>query len=111
MSSFRAVVKVRCCTFSVSRTLAYSAAEGVLKGYDALVNLVLDETVEFLRGQTKYFTSDEVKSLFVADPDDPYKITHDSRQLGLIVARGTTLTLVQPVDGTEQIANPFVQAE
>lgn len=26
--------------------------EGVLKGYDQLLNLVLDEAVEFLRGET-----------------------------------------------------------
>ena len=34
-----------------------------------------------------------------------------SRSLGLIVARGTLLVLVSPVDGSEEIANPFVQAE
>ena len=26
------------------------AVEGVLKGYDQLLNLVLDETIEYLRG-------------------------------------------------------------
>jgi hypothetical protein len=34
-----------------------------------------------------------------------------SRSLGLVVARGTLLVLVSPVDGSEEIANPFVQAE
>ncbi len=34
-----------------------------------------------------------------------------SRSLGLIVARGTLLVLVSPVDGSEEIANPFVQAD
>jgi hypothetical protein len=34
-----------------------------------------------------------------------------SRPLGLVVARGTLLVLVSPVDGSEEIANPFVQAE
>ncbi len=33
------------------------------------------------------------------------------RSLGLIVARGTLLVLVSPVDGSEEIANPFVQAD
>ena len=34
-----------------------------------------------------------------------------SRPLGLIVARGTLLVLISPVDGSEEIANPFMQAE
>jgi U6 snRNA-associated Sm-like protein LSm7 len=31
-----------------------------------------------------------------------------SRTLGLVVARGTLLVLVSPVDGSEEIPNPFV---
>jgi len=69
-------------------------AAGVLKGYDALLNLVLDNAFEYLR-----------------DPDDPHKLTNDTRQLGLIVARGTAVTVVAPHDGIEQIANPFIQAD
>ena len=34
-----------------------------------------------------------------------------TRALGLIVARGTLLVLISPVDGSEEIANPFAQAE
>lgn len=34
-----------------------------------------------------------------------------SRPLGLLVARGTLLVLISPLDGSEEIANPFVQAE
>jgi U6 snRNA-associated Sm-like protein LSm7 len=34
-----------------------------------------------------------------------------TRHLGLIVARGTLLVLVSPVDGSEEIANPFLQAD
>lgn len=34
-----------------------------------------------------------------------------SRALGLVVARGTLLVLVSPVDGSEEIPNPFVQQE
>ncbi|MCJ1274623.1 Sm-like protein lsm7 [Puttea exsequens] len=34
-----------------------------------------------------------------------------SRSLGLIVARGTLLVLISPLDGSEQIANPFNQQE
>ena len=66
--------------------------EGKLKGFDTLVNLVLDECVEYMR-----------------DVDDPYKLTDDKRQLGLIVCRGTAVTLVCPCDGMMEIANPFLQ--
>ncbi|CAH0380534.1 unnamed protein product [Bemisia tabaci] len=64
---------------------------GILKGYDPLVNLVLDSTIEYLR-----------------DPDDPYKLTDDTRMLGLVVCRGTSVVLICPLDGLESIPNPFV---
>lgn len=32
-----------------------------------------------------------------------------TRELGLIVARGPMLTLISPIDGSEQIDNPFLQ--
>ena len=44
------------------------AVEGTLKGYDQLLNLVLDETVEYMR-----------------DKEDPLRITDDTRSLGLVV--------------------------
>lgn len=65
-------------------------ASGILKGFDPLLNLVLDGTTEYLR-----------------DPDDPYKLTEDTRQLGLVVCRGTSVTLICPQEGMEQIENPF----
>ena len=37
-------------------------ASGILKGFDPLLNIVLDNTIEYLR-----------------DPDDPYKLTEDTR--------------------------------
>ncbi|KAF8583417.1 U6 snRNA-associated Sm-like protein LSm7 [Ramaria rubella] len=61
---------------------------GVLKGYDQLLNLVLDEVEEEL-----------------AEPE-PHK-----RTLGLVVLRGPTITLLSPVDGSEEIENPFLAAE
>ncbi|CAG0900255.1 unnamed protein product [Cyprideis torosa] len=67
---------------------------GVLKGYDQLLNLVLDNTTEYLR-----------------DPDDPFRLTEDTRQIGLVVCRGTAVTLICPGDGMEPIANPFVAPE
>lgn len=66
---------------------------GVLKGYDPLLNLVLDGCVEYLR-----------------DPDDNFKLTDDERQLGLVVCRGTSVVLICPHDGLEPIANPFIQS-
>ncbi|KAL4787427.1 hypothetical protein BJX76DRAFT_318584 [Aspergillus varians] len=63
---------------------------GTLKGYDQLMNLVLDDVKESMR-------------------DDEGNET--TRPLGLIVARGTLIVLISPADGSEQIANPFVQAE
>ncbi|KAL8929669.1 MAG: hypothetical protein Q9172_000348 [Xanthocarpia lactea] len=63
---------------------------GTLKGYDQLMNLVLDDVKETLR-------------------DDVGNET--TRSLGLIVARGTLLVLISPLDGSEQIQNPFTQAE
>ncbi|CAH1789842.1 unnamed protein product, partial [Owenia fusiformis] len=66
-------------------------ASGMLKGFDPLLNLVLDGCTEYLR-----------------DPDDPYKLTEDRRQLGLVVCRGTSVVLICPADGMEAIANPFV---
>jgi len=65
--------------------------KGILKGYDELVNLVLDDTDEFLR-----------------DPNDPNVITGKTRKLGLVVVRGTQVSLVSPEDGMEEIANPFI---
>ncbi|THH17488.1 hypothetical protein EW146_g3333 [Bondarzewia mesenterica] len=61
---------------------------GVLKGYDQLLNLVLDEVQEV-----------------VQDPEPHI------RTLGLAVLRGPTITLLSPVDGLEEIANPFVSQE
>lgn len=65
---------------------------GVLKGYDPLLNIVLDNCTEYLR-----------------DPDDPYKLSDDTRHLGLVVCRGTAVVLICPLDGMEAIPNPFVQ--
>ena len=35
----------------------------------------------------------------------------NTRSLGLVVARGTLLVLISPADGSEEIANPFVEQE
>lgn len=64
--------------------------QGTLRGFDELVNLVLDDCDEFLR-----------------DPEDNERITDKSRKLGLVVVRGTQVSLVSPQEGVEEIANPF----
>ncbi|KAK4222606.1 hypothetical protein QBC38DRAFT_512846 [Podospora fimiseda] len=61
---------------------------GLLKGYDALMNLVLDEVEEALRDDNG---------------------NESTRSLGLVVIRGTLLVVISPVDGSEVIENPFLQ--
>lgn len=65
---------------------------GVLKGHDPVPNVVLDECVEHLR-----------------DPKDASRLTGEQRSLGLVVARGTSITFVCPNDGFQEIDNPFTQ--
>ncbi|OWA50545.1 putative U6 snRNA-associated Sm-like protein LSm7 [Hypsibius exemplaris] len=69
-------------------------ASGVLKGYDALLNLVLDDTSEQGRG----------------DSDEPVKAAEEKRALGLVVCRGPSIVMLCP-EGMEPINNPFVAAE
>ena len=65
---------------------------GVLKGFDALVNLVLDDAREYIQ-----------------DAADPLRTTDATRELGLMVCRGTAVMTVGPPG--EQIANPFADEE
>ena len=46
-----------------------------------------------------------------ADAEDPTQLTDATRALGLLVCRGTSVMLVCPDDGTEEIPNPFVQSD
>ncbi|PWA20949.1 hypothetical protein CCH79_00007123, partial [Gambusia affinis] len=121
-------------------------ASGVLKGFDPLLNLVLDGTIEYMRGKWTRFKAvkrDERslnnqwtagtsslaqpnitvlciqfciqgkrKSLIYSHyPDDQLKLTEDTRQLGLVVCRGTSVVLICPQDGMEAIPNPFIQQQ
>lgn len=47
----------------------------------------------------------------IADPADPYRLTDQTRSIGLIVCRGSTVMLVSPEDGFEEIENPFADVE
>ncbi|KAK7203686.1 hypothetical protein BZA70DRAFT_283177 [Myxozyma melibiosi] len=69
---------------------------GILKGYDQLMNLVLDDVVEHLRGDVG---------------EDGNAPEDQTRPLGLVVVRGPLLLLISPVDGSEEIANPFIAQE
>ena len=61
---------------------------GILKGYDQLMNLVLDETVEYMR----------------CTASDSGATSRDrTRNLGFTVIRGTILVSIRPVDGAEVI--------
>lgn len=84
---------------------------GTLKGYDQLMNLVLDDVKELLRGQhprpfPSFLSNPHPHPPFLDDDNNP-----STRPLGLIVARGTLLVLISPLDGTEQIANPFLNVD
>ena len=68
--------------------------QGTLKGYDTMVNLVLDDCVETMR-----------------DSGDPYKLTDETRRLGLVVVRGPSVMLVMPVEGRSATDNPWAAPE
>jgi len=57
---------------------------GILKGYDQLLNLVLDDVEENIQ-----------------EPE-PH-----TRKIGLAVLRGPQITILSPVEGSEEIENPF----
>lgn len=61
---------------------------GILKGFDPLVNLVLDNGKEYLR-------------------DESHHMTNATRPLGLVICRGTAVVMLCPQDGMEPIQNPF----
>lgn len=67
-------------------------ASGILRGYDHLLNLVLEDTTEYLR-----------------DPEDTSKITEETRNHGITVCRGQAVTVICPEDGHEATENPFIQ--
>lgn len=50
-------------------------------------------------------------SPFPTDLEDPLRLTEETRSLGLIVCRGTSVMTVAPRDGTSEIENPFLAAQ
>lgn len=79
---------------------------GVLKGFDQLLNLVLDDVVEQLQTGTYSLIICFGRSSHPSADGEPA-----TRSLGLVVLRGPTITLLSPVDGFEEIANPFLAQE
>lgn len=73
------------CLICLAGELTFGIVEGMLRGYDQLVNIVLDDAAEQILG--------------------------NSRALGTTICRGTTVMTVCPQDGFEEIENPFIQQE
>lgn len=77
------------------------------------MNLVLDNVKETMRGEFQVFLLESnlyiPASYILTSTDEEGNTT--TRSMGLIVARGTLIVLISPADGSEQIPNPFLQAE
>ena len=67
------------------------------------MNLVLDHVKETMRG--KDLGTSYLKLIRMLDDEG----NETTRDLGLVVARGTLLVLLSPMDGSEEIENPFAQ--
>lgn len=65
---------------------------GILKSHDQIPNIILDECIEYIRSA-----------------DDPYILTNETREIGLVLLRGTSIVYVAPESGIVDISNPFVQ--
>jgi small nuclear ribonucleoprotein (snRNP)-like protein len=74
------------------------AVVGVLKGFDQLVNIVLDDTTEYITAPG-------------GAGDASASTSTTTRYLGLVVCRGPNITVVGPDDGMQEIANPFLAVE
>jgi len=90
--------------------------EGTLKGYDQLLNLVLDNVEEYIHGKS-FFKVQQNMHTHTCSHIHIHTRTHatepepHTRSLGLVVVRGPLITIVSPMDGSEEIANPFTVQE
>jgi U6 snRNA-associated Sm-like protein LSm7 len=90
------------------------AVIGLLKGYDQLMNLVMDEVEEYLRGKCAHPEPCNAPLLtwsFLNKDPITGDVSEKTRPLGLAVVRGTALTVINPADGFGQITNPFLPPE
>ncbi|PVU92424.1 hypothetical protein BB559_003727 [Furculomyces boomerangus] len=67
---------------------------GLLKGFDQLQNMVLDDSVEQTRDSENFEFANGT-----------------TRNLGLLVCRGPSVIAISPLDGSEEIENPFLQTD
>ena len=65
---------------------------------------MLDEVEEELQGKICL----QINAIILTTAAEPEP---HMRALGLVVLRGPTITLLSPVDGSEEISNPFVNQE
>lgn len=80
---------------------------GILRGYDQLVNLVLDDAVE-----SRAVGGDEAgPTITTTTTTTAAATTTTKRNIGRTICRGTSVMFISPQDGYESIANPFLQAE
>ena len=85
----------------------FQTVTGVLKGYDQLLNLVLDDVEEQVECMCFCLLSFHILKINPAQSVPEPRV----RSLGLVVLRGPTIILLSPVDGSEEIANPFLSQE
>jgi len=64
---------------------------GVLKGYDSVGNVILDDSVEIIHDE---------------DENDK-EIKKKERNLGVLFARGPTISILFPKEKFHEISNPF----
>ena len=88
-----------------------ASVEGTLKGWDQLLNLVLDDVEELVRGMSLPSSSLPATSDLITlrartcssnatDPATMLPVTpNQKRSIGLAVIRGTSLVVINPVDG------------
>ena len=76
--------------------------QGVLVGYDKLFNLVLSDRV----------TEDAPPDTGVTDTTEDYPPrVLDEAGAPRVICRGSQVMTISPMDGFEEIANPWLQAE
>lgn len=88
------------------------AVVGVLKGYDMLMNVVLDDSIEYIKSMLSVcFHSCKTMHIsiiiFVADPSGGGASLTETRPLGLMITRGISIQVISPEENRVQIENPF----
>ncbi|KAJ5069620.1 u6 snRNA-associated sm-like protein lsm7 [Anaeramoeba ignava] len=63
---------------------------GTLTGFDKVFNIVLEEASEYSQ-----------------DPSNFFQVTDKLVYLGLVVCKSSSICVIFPSEGTEEIANPF----